>query len=219
MAIIQCVILHSNKSTQHFMQAQDLFTSELLAQAINYNDYMQLSEQLVAEGRTSGPNQSAPYVHYTKLNQQRMKRLNKTVEVPAALQELLQAKVKNWTWWVLTEPWCGDAAQCVPVIEKLALAVSGIQTLYILRDEHLTVMDAYLTNGGRAIPKLICLDENGAEVFTWGPRPAVIQDVMNRLKAEGVTEISEIVEAIQKAYNEDKQQGIYHEFEALLQQL
>jgi hypothetical protein len=201
------------------MQAQDLFTSELLAQAMNYNDYMQLSEQLVAEERTSGPNQSAPYVHFTKLNLQRMKRLNKTVEVPAQLTELMKQKANKWRWITLTEPWCGDAAQCVPVIEKLALAAGAVKTHYILRDEHLTIMDAYLTNGGRAIPKLICLDENGAEVFTWGPRPAVIQDVMNRLKAEGVTEISEIVEAIQKAYNEDKQQGIYHEFEALLQQL
>ncbi|MEN9968995.1 MAG: hypothetical protein RIR94_1182 [Bacteroidota bacterium] len=205
--------------TLAFMQTQDLFTSELLAQAMSYNGYMQLSEQLVAEERTSGPNQSAPYVHYTKLNFQRMKRLNKTVEVPAQLTELLQQKATNWRWITLTEPWCGDAAQCVPVIEKLALAAGGVETLYILRDEHPTVMDAYLTNGGRAIPKLICLDEKGAEIFTWGPRPAVIQEVMNRLKADGITEISEIVEAIQKAYNEDKQNGIYQEFEALLQQL
>jgi hypothetical protein len=205
--------------TSAFMQTQDLFTSELLAQAMSYNGYMQLSEQLVAEERTSGPNQSAPYVHYTKLNFQRMKRLNKTVEVPAQLTKLLQQKATNWRWMTITEPWCGDAAQCVPVIEKLALAAGGVETLYILRDEHPTVMDAYLTNGGRAIPKLICLDEKGAEVFTWGPRPAVIQEVMNRLKADGVTEISEIVEAIQKAYNDDKQNGIYQEFEALLQQL
>mgnify|MGYP000019229915 FL=1 len=205
--------------TSAFMQTQDLFTSELVAQAMSYNGYMQLSEQLVAEERTSGPNQSAPYVHYTKLNFQRMKRLNKTVEVPAQLTKLLQQKATNWRWMTITEPWCGDAAQCVPVIEKLALAAGGVETLYILRDEHPTVMDAYLTNGGRAIPKLICLDEKGAEVFTWGPRPAVIQEVMNRLKADGVTEISEIVEAIQKAYNDDKQNGIYQEFEALLQQL
>jgi hypothetical protein len=205
--------------TSAFMQTQDLFTSELVAQAMSYNGYMQLSEQLVAEERTSGPNQSAPYVHYTKLNFQRMKRLNKTVEVPAQLTKLLQQKATNWRWMTITEPWCGDAAQCVPVIEKLALAAGGVETLYILRDEHPTVMDAYLTNGGRAIPKLICLDEKGAEVFTWGPRPAVIQEVMNRLKADGVTEISEIVEAIQKAYNDDKQNGIYQEFEAMLQQL
>lgn len=206
-------------NTLAFMQAQDLFTSELLAQAMSYDGYMQFSEQLVAEERTSGPNQSAPYVHYTKLNLQRMKRLNKTTEVPSALKQLLQTKAKNWTWVVITEPWCGDAAQCVPVLEKLALAVGDIKTFYILRDEHLEIMDAYLTNGGRAIPKLICIDAKGAEVFTWGPRPAVIQEVMNRLKAEGITEISDIVEGIQKAYNDDKQQGIYQEFEALLQQL
>jgi hypothetical protein len=197
------------------MPSQELFTNELLAQAMDFTNYMQLSEQLVAEGRTSGPNQSAPYVYYTKLNLQRMKRLNKTVEIPAQLVELYKQKANEWRWITITEPWCGDAAQCVPVIEKLAQAIGGIQTQYLLRDEHPEVMDAYLTNGGRSIPKLICLDAEGREVFTWGPRPDVIQEVMNRLKADGVTEISEIVEAIQKAYNDDKQQGIYQEFEAL----
>ena len=206
-------------NTLAYMQAQGLFTSELLAQAMSYHGYMQLSEQLVAEERTSGPNQSAPYVHYTKLNLQRMKRLNKTAEVPVLLKQLLHTKAKHWTWVVITEPWCGDAAQCVPVLEKLALAVGDIQTFYILRDEQLEIMDAYLTNGGRAIPKLICIDAKGAEVFTWGPRPAVIQEVMNRLKAQGITEIAMLVEAIQKAYNDDKQNGIYQEFEAILEQL
>ena len=201
------------------MHSQELFTSELLAQAMDFTNYMQLSEQLVAEGRTSGPNQSAPYVYYTKLNLQRMKRLNKTVEIPAQLVELYKQKANEWRWITITEPWCGDAAQCVPVIEKLAQAIGGIQSQYLLRDEHPEVMDAYLTNGGRSIPKLICLDAEGREVFTWGPRPDVIQEVMNRLKAEGVTEISEIVEAIQKAYNDDKQQGIYQEFEVLLKAL
>jgi hypothetical protein len=201
------------------MTPEARFTPALFAQAMDFSAYMQLSEQLVAEGRTSGPNQTEAYVYYTKLNLQRMKRLNKTVEVPAQLTELMKQKANNWRWITITEPWCGDAAQCVPVIEKLALATRGIQTHYILRDEHPAIMDAYLTNGGRSIPKLICLDEKGAEVFTWGPRPAVIQEVMNRLKADGVTEIATIVEAIQKAYNDDKQQGMYQEFVALLQEL
>jgi hypothetical protein len=148
-----------------------------------------------------------------------MKRLNKTIEVPASAIELLKEKAANWSWVILTEPWCGDAAQCVPVIEKLALSAGNIQTLYLLRDEHPEVMDAYLTNGGRSIPKLICLDKTGKELFTWGPRPVVIQEVMNRLKAEGITEIATIVEQIQKAYNEDKQTGIYSEFELLLKEL
>ena len=193
--------------------------SSILAQAIPYDAYLQLSALLVKEERTSGPNQSEAYVYYTKLNVQRMKRLNKTIEVPANVIELLKEKAANWTWVILTEPWCGDAAQCVPVIEKLALSAGNIQTLYLLRDEHPEVMDAYLTNGGRSIPKLICLDKTGKELFTWGPRPAVIQEVMNRLKAEGITEIATIVEQIQKAYNEDKQAGIYNEFERRLKEL
>jgi hypothetical protein len=193
--------------------------SSILAQAINYDAYLQLSALLVKEERTSGPNQSEAYVYYTKLNFQRMKRLNKTIEVPERIIAILKEKAANWTWVILTEPWCGDAAQCVPVIEKLALSAGNIQTLYLLRDEHPEVMDAYLTNGGRSIPKLICLDKTGKELFTWGPRPAVIQEVMNRLKAEGITEIATIVEQIQKAYNEDKQAGIYSEFERLLKEL
>jgi hypothetical protein len=190
--------------------------SSVLAQAMSYGSYMTLTEQLVEEGRTSGPNQSEPYVYYTKLNFQRMKRLNKTIEVPARIIELLKEKAANWTWVIITEPWCGDAAQCVPVLEKIAQTNSFVKTAYLLRDEHPEVMDAYLTNGGRAIPKLICLDQDGMEVFTWGPRPAVIQEVMNRLKAEGITEIATIVEEIQKAYNADHQAGVYEEMEAIL---
>ena len=190
--------------------------SSVLAQAMSYGSYMTLTEQLVEEGRTSGPNQSEPYVYYTKLNFQRMKRLNKTIEVPARIIELLKEKAANWTWVIITEPWCGDAAQCVPVLEKIAQTHSFVKTAYLLRDEHPEVMDAYLTNGGRAIPKLICLDQDGKEVFTWGPRPAVIQEVMNRLKAEGITEIATIVGEIQKAYNADHQAGVYEEMEAVL---
>lgn len=190
--------------------------SSVLAQAMSYGSYMTLTEQLVEEGRTSGPNQSEPYVYYTKLNFQRMKRLNKTIEVPARIIELLKEKAANWTWVIITEPWCGDAAQCVPVLEKIAQTNSFVKTAYLLRDEHPEVMDAYLTNGGRAIPKLICLDDSANEIFTWGPRPAVIQEVMNRLKAEGITEIATIVGEIQKAYNADHQAGVYEEMEAVL---
>lgn len=186
---------------------------------MNYSAYMALTEQLVNEGRTSGPNQSEAYVYYTKLNLQRMNRLNKTITIPTELSELIAQKAQHWTWLIITEPWCGDAAQCVPSLEKLALCSPNIQTKYILRDENPEVMDAYLTNGGRSIPKLICLDEQLQEVFTWGPRPDVIQAVMNDLKANGVTEIAQIVEAIQKAYNDNKQAGIYEELAAVLNRI
>ena len=193
-----------------------VINTTILEQAMNYSAYMALTEQLVNDGRTSGHNQSEAYVYYTKLNLQRMNRLNKTISIPTELRELIAQKAQHWTWLIITEPWCGDAAQCVPALEKLALCSPNIQTKYILRDENPEVMDAYLTNGGRSIPKLICLDEQLQEVFTWGPRPDVIQAVMNDLKANGVTEIAQIVEAIQKAYNDNKQAGIYEELAAVL---
>lgn len=193
-----------------------VINTTILEQAMNYSAYMALTEQLVNEGRTSGPNQSEAYVYYTKLNLQRMNRLNKTITIPTELCKLIAQKAQHWTLLIITEPWCGDAAQCVPALEKLALCSPNIQTKYILRDENPEVMDAYLTNGGRSIPKLICLDEQLQEVFTWGPRPDVIQAVMNDLKANGVTEIAQIVEAIQKAYNDNKQAGIYEELAAVL---
>jgi len=193
-----------------------VINTTILEQAMNYSAYMALTEQLVNEGRTSGPNQSEAYVYYTKLNLQRMNRLNKTITIPMELSELIAQKAQHWTWLIITEPWCGDAAQCVPALQKLALCSPNIQTKYILRDENPEVMDAYLTNGGRSIPKLICLDVQLQKVFTWGPRPDVIQAVMNDLKANGVTEIAQIVEAIQKAYNDNKQAGIYEELAAVL---
>lgn len=196
-----------------------VINTTILEQAMNYSAYMALTEQLVNEGRTSGPNQSEAYVYYTKLNLQRMNRLNKTITIPTELSELIAQKAQHWTWLIITEPWCGDAAQCVPALEKLALCSSKIQTKYILRDENPEVMNAYLTNGGRSIPKLICLDEQLQGVFTWGPRPDVIQAVMNDLKANGVTEIAQIVEAIQKAYNDNKQAGIYEELAAVLKSI
>ena len=192
---------------------------EGLSNRYSYAEFRQLTNELLAKGQTTGADQSPAMIHYTELNVTRMNRLDKRSRLTEETLADLHKIERPLVWITITEAWCGDAAQCVPVIEKLAIATGGIQTHYILRDEHPAIMDAYLTNGGRSIPKLICLDEKGAEVFTWGPRPAVIQEVMNRLKADGVTEIATIVEAIQKAYNDDKQQGMYQEFVALLQEL
>ena len=168
------------------------------------------------EESARGENYPNELNHYVPLNLHRHQRWMKHGVISDSLQEQISKITTIQHWVLITEPWCGDAAQCVPALEKLALCSPNIQTKYILRDENPEVMDAYLTNGGRSIPKLICLDEQLQEVFTWGPRPDVIQAVMNDLKANGVTEIAQIVEAIQKAYNDNKQAGIYDELAAVL---
>lgn len=198
------------------MNKTELLTS-VIKKSLSYAEYLQLTEDLLNQGKTTGPNQGADYVHYTNLNLHRMKRLDKTVEINAKLKSLIAQIQTPQTWLVISEAWCGDAAQNVPLLQKLADLSSKIELKIILRDENLEVMDMYLTNGGRSIPKLIALENTTLnELYTWGPRPASIQNVMNELKAANITEISEIVEKIQIAYNHDKSQSFQNEFIVLL---
>ncbi len=120
-------------------------------------------------------------------------------------------------WLIITEGWCGDAAQSIPVIERIAAAAENIETRYVLRDENLGLMDAYLTNGARSIPKLIALDaETLAELGTWGPRPRAAMDYFLEMKSIGLDK-SEMMEKLQRWYNEDRNQAIQNEFQQLLE--
>lgn len=181
-----------------------LFAPEKLKSAFSYSEYMDLMEGLVKEGKTTGPKQNADYAAYTRLNLARMKRLNKTAVIEPGLAEAMMSIGGPQKWYVLTEAWCGDAAQCIPVIAKAAALNTDISLTLMLRDENPEVMSRYLTNGGKSIPKLIALDEDGNERFTWGPRPAGAQEIYSGFMAEPGRPISELTEALQRWYNADK---------------
>jgi hypothetical protein len=86
---------------------------------------------------------------------------------------------------VLTEDWCGDSAFSLPIMAVAARSTPMITLRILPRDQNLDLMDRYLTNGGRAIPKLITFGEDGSELFRWGPRPAEAAAYRERLRAEG----------------------------------
>jgi hypothetical protein len=187
-----------------------------LEKALTYAEYVKLIDDLLAEGKTTGPNQSAAMFNYGKLNRQRMYRLEKTVALHETLREKARNVGRRQIWLIITEGWCGDAAQNIPVIEKIAAENVLIETRYILRDENLELMDAYLTNNARSIPKLIALDaETLEEIGTWGPRPKAAMDYFYQMREAG-TEKSLIMENLQRWYNADKNQTIQAEFEILL---
>jgi hypothetical protein len=184
---------------------------------ISYKAYFELTENLVKQGKTTGPNQSEFYVNYTKLNFQRMKRLNKTIEINTSLIDLIKQIQTPQNWLVISESWCGDAAQNIPILQKIADFSPFVNLKIVFRDENLELIDRYLTNGGRSIPKLIAFkSETLEELFTWGPRPERIQNLMNDLKKANVNDVSILVEKIQIAYNADKCQSIQKEFEAII---
>jgi hypothetical protein len=195
----------------------DLFPLSITETAYSYADYMLLMEKVVAENRTTGPKQSEEYAHYTKLNLARMQRLNKTVAVDEELKNLVSQISIPQTWYILTEAWCGDAAQNIPVPAAAALSNSSITVKLLLRDENPALMDAYLTNGGRSIPKLIAVDGDFNELFTWGPRPAGANELMLRFKAEPTKTVKEFVEDIQRWYIADKTKSIQKELTEILE--
>lgn len=75
----------------------------------------------------------------------------------------------------LSEDWCGDAANTLPVVARLAEA-AGWDLRVLARDENLDIMDAHLTGGrSRSIPIVIGYDGDFRELGWWGPRPAELQ--------------------------------------------
>jgi hypothetical protein len=186
-----------------------------LEKAICYEAYTALIADLLAKGRTTGPDQSEAMVHYTQLNQQRMHRLDKVTEVLLSAETLIRNISLPQTWLVLTEAWCGDAAQSIPVMHALATLNPLIELKFLLRDENLALMDRYLTGGvSRSIPMLIGIDPTTfTALFVWGPRPAPLQAIFLQMKAEGI-EYHHIKEELQRWYNKDKTATIQQELSA-----
>ena len=189
---------------------------EYIEKSVTFAEYIKLIDNLLLDGKTTGPNQSEAMFNYGKLNRQRMHRLEKTVGLNESLAKKSHNNQRKMIWLIITEGWCGDAAQNIPIIEKIAAESEQIETRYVLRDENLELMDAYLTNNARSIPKLIALDaETLTEIGTWGPRPQLAMNYFYEMR-ESKLEKPQMMENLQRWYNSDKNLAIQDEFENLL---
>ena len=189
-------------------------SSQLSKQRI-MQEYLDTLKALLKENKTTGTNHSEDMLHYTKMNLSRMKRWMKTGKLDNQLVEAVKAIKAPQTWVVLTEGWCGDAAHTVPFIAKLAELNPNITLDIKMRDENLELIDNYLTNGGRSIPKLIAFDETNKEIFNWGPRPEKMQEAFYEMKELNLP-YTEVSESLQKMYNDDKGVGFQNEIQRKL---
>ena len=187
-----------------------------IEKSMTFAEYIKLIDDLLLNGKTTGENQSDAMFNYGKLNRQRMHRLEKTIKINESLKAKAQKAERKMIWLIITEGWCGDAAQNIPIIEKIAAESANIETRYVLRDENLELMDKYLTNNARSIPKLIALDaETFEEIGTWGPRPQAAMNYFLEMKAQGL-EKPQMMENLQRWYLQDKEKSAQTEFENLL---
>jgi len=191
--------------------------SESLKKGISYSDYRTLVSNLVDENSTTGNEKTEALVNYTMLNDRRMKRWDKTVKVSDEIKTKVENLNKKITFLVITESWCGDAAHIMPVINKAAELNTNIDYKIVLRDENDALMNQFLTNGGKSIPKLIMIDNEANEVInTFGPRPSVATKMVNDYKTEHGKLTPEFKEDLQRWYNKDKGQSTLEDLAGLL---
>ena len=160
--------------------------AKALTESYTYSAYRQLVSDLLKEGKSTGHQQTEDLTHYSALNETRMNRLDKTMKISEDSINQLKSLHNEFVCIVISEGWCGDAAQLLPVFNKMSEASEGkIEMRIVLRDEHLDVMDQFLTNNARAIPKLIVLEKETSNVVAqWGPRPKPAFDLIVNYKKE-----------------------------------
>ncbi|PCE63128.1 thioredoxin family protein [Sediminicola luteus] len=187
-----------------------------LTKATDYSTYREQVAELVTQGKNTGPEQTEALAEYTKLNDRRMKRLDKTLKISEADENELKAQANRRTFLVLTESWCGDAAQTMPVINKVADLNPNFEMKVVLRDENLDLMDAFLSNGARAIPKMIVLDEDQNVIGEWGSRPSTATKMVEDYKAAHGGLSPEFKQELQLWYNKDKGQTTVTDLKSLI---
>lgn len=194
-----------------------VITPELIQNAMSYAQYRELLDALMAEEKTTGLDQSESKLNYARLNDKRMRKWEKIGKINPELQEKLLEVNKPMIWLIITEGWCGDAAQNLPFIEKMAAFNPNIELKVLLRDEHPEVIDQFLTNGGRSIPKIVAINAWDLSVLgDWGPRPSFIQSEFLENKQSQQLSGKEFVEYMHLWYAKNKGIALQNDFLAIL---
>lgn len=181
----------------------------------NYSEYEKAFSKWVENHESSSHPEDSTLADFTKLNWNRSNRIHNTVHIHESLAQKIKSLQKKYEWWVITESWCGDSAQSLPIIAELAmLNPEKISLTIFLRDKNPELMDNHLSGNSRSIPKFIVLDENTThELGVWGPRPIPAQHILQDWKKrEDPKSWGEFEHDLHSWYAKDKTQTLQNEF-------
>lgn len=190
--------------------------TEILKNGLTYPDYRALIDKLLLEGKTTGANQTEKLVEFTRLNVQRMNRLDKTIKVSLDISSEIRAMNAPVFLLVVGDAWCGDCAQIIPVINKIAEAGAGkIELKIVSRDSYPEFTEEYQA---KSIPKVFIVNKETKEMFdTWGSRPQPAREIMLKWKNSGGAISKEDFEKeLHLWYAKDKGVTIMNELRTLL---
>ena len=175
-----------------------------LEKGISYSAYRILIKKLLTQEKSTGIEQSSDLLNYSLLNDKRMDRLDKTLKISKEINDAINSLKDNFTFLVIAEGWCGDAAQIVPVLNKISEISSKIEVKIVLRDENEALMNLYLTNGSKSIPKILIVDTQNNVVNSWGPRPSIATKMGIDYKEQNGSLDADFKKNLQIWYNKDK---------------
>ncbi len=199
------------------VRLNNALTEDTKQLGINYDSFRKIFIKQVEDPNNNDESEAKNF-EYRKLNLQRTVRLEKTFTPSEELISEINKIDLPQTWMVITETWCGDSAQNLPIIAKAVSLNDKINLRIVLRDENLEIMDNYLTNGSRSIPKLVAFDGNDNELFQWGPRPAYAQNLMLKMKNDGIPK-DEMNKELHLWYAKNRGREVEVELVALLKKI
>lgn len=185
---------------------------------MDFITYQQIFQDILNNPAPVFPYDNPDYLNYTKLNWSRQHRWLKSGILNETLASLIESINKPQFWTIITEPWCGDASHSIPFIHRLSELNPLIKVDYQLRDAEPFLINQYLTNGAKSIPKLIIADANHNELAVWGPRPVGCQALYDQLLKDHVP-MEEKKIALQQWYNADKGVSLQLELMAIFSRL
>lgn len=190
---------------------------EVFRSGLDYEDYVDF---VCYQSEFPSTQRYYDYLHYIKLNMARMKRLHRRPTQNLLLRDRVMAvQGIKINVLIISEPWCGDAAQSIPLIYNNLKINDNFSVKVFLRDESAYLMDQFLTNGTRSIPVVVFLDENMKQLFKWGPRPESARLLFNQMSENKHLNSDDISYKLQTWYNTDKGNSVETELLKLMLEL
>lgn len=101
---------------------------------------------------------------------QRWESVYREVSLTNAQKSLLAGFQRDMLVMVVSGAWCGDCIQQCPMFEHFAKQTNRLQIRYFDRDDHTDLADALSICGGRRVPSVLFLSEEGAPCGRYGDR-------------------------------------------------
>ena len=118
------------------------------------------------------------YLKSVEKNQELWHGIYERVSISPEILEEARRIPGTWHLLALSEDWCGDAVNLLPVLARLTEEVAGLDLRVLSRDQNPDLMDAHLTDGkSRSIPVVLLLDVDYVERGWWGPRAGTLTGV------------------------------------------